>query len=772
MQPSPASSAPASHRLVRLPLLLLGGFALSLAAQTAPAPAAAPVADEAAVELPVFTVTSTEETNRYAPKDSLSAARIRAPLADTSASISVVTKEFLNDIGANSVLDGTRYFSGLGAGRGAGTGGILDRHVIRGFENDGVVLDNFATNYQANLDPQFVERLEVLKGPNNILAPTGTAGGSINSVTKSPKFKAEGFIQYQGGRFDAQKFTLDSTGPIPGTGDKLAYRLVLNHQDTGNFMQGNIEQDDIMAAFTWRINPRSQVTFKYFGIDWLQRGAVSAANTWGIALDPNLPAGSSLPNDPPPGFSRRGANGVTEWSERISRIDRYLAEYTTSIGDHLSVRLAGNWHEERFGQDQGLPGIPELNASRFNPFTGAATPNIVWARQTDGTFTQTPSLLWDATKIKRIDTVIQNKNRNRQVQLDIAGTWQVGPISVQPLIGGTYRRDHQPFNFNKTAALPDINLFAPDNDVPRADPSTFKFNQSTSRTDKTFTSYEFLRLSALDDRIFATGGIARVYLDNRTTNELNKRDSLLKDQKNTYQAGVLVKPIRDVSLYYNYSTNATGVQFNNAPIFRTGEQDEIGGKFRFFGDRLEFDVSYFDISLSNLTTPNPAFNTDPANNPPNLLSSQTNDGFEFELKGQLTDQLSIIASYTDMDLKDSVGRRPRNIANTTWAGLLNYGFSDGALKGLNVHFGVTHSGKTAGETTNGFTALGVAQQPGFWIKSFELYNVGASYSFGKYFVNATVDNLFDHQGFWQAAGRGAIPPIPGINPRVTFGYRF
>lgn len=754
---------------------MISSSALHLAAQTVPAPAPAAVAaNEPAVELPVFTVTSAEETNRYAPSDSLSAARIRAPLSDTSASISVITKEFLNDIGANNVLDATRYFSGLGAGRGAGTGGILDRHVIRGFENDGVVLDNFATNYQANLDPQFVERLEVLKGPNNILAPTGTAGGSINSVTKSPKFKSEGFIQYQGGRFDAQKLTLDSTGPIPihGDSDKLAYRLVLNHQDTGNFMQGNIEQDDIMAALTWRLNSRSQVTFKYFGQDWLQRGAVSAANTWGIALDPTLPGGVTLSNDPPPGFSRRGANGVTEWSERVSRINRFIGEFTTSFGDHVSLRLAGNWHEERFGQDQGLPGIPELGKANFNPFTGQATPTIKWSKNADGTFTQTPVVLFSPTAVKRIDTIIQNKNRNRQVQLDVAGNWQVGPVSVQPLVGGTYRRDSQPFNFNKTAPLPDINLFAPDNDVPRADPSAFKFNQSTNRLDKQWTSYGFLKLSALDNRIFATGGWARVYLDNRTTNELKKTDALLKDQTNTYQVGVLVKPIRDVSLYYNYSENATGVQFNNRPIFRSGEQDEIGGKFRFFKSRLEFDVAYFDITLDNLTTPNPLFNTDPANNPPTLLSSQTNDGFEFELKGQITDQLSIIASYTDMDLKDSFGRRPRNIANTTWAGFVNYGFTDGALKGLNVHFGVTHSGGTAGETTNGFTDLGVAQQPGFYIKSFELYNAGASYSFGKYYVNATVDNLFDHQGFWQAAGRGAIPPIPGINPRVTFGYRF
>src|SRR5262249_42351057 len=146
---------------------------LSSQGQTDASTAAADAAKEEVVKLPQFNV-STEKADPYAPGDSVSAARIRASLSDTAASISVISQEFMRDIGAESVLDAARYSSGLSAGRAAGVGGILDRHVIRGFESiDGRVVDNFQTGFQVNFDPMFLERVEVVKGPNSILSPTG-----------------------------------------------------------------------------------------------------------------------------------------------------------------------------------------------------------------------------------------------------------------------------------------------------------------------------------------------------------------------------------------------------------------------------------------------------------------------------------------------------------------------------------------------------------------------------------------------------------------------
>ncbi len=755
------SSTPLATLLVALPL----------AAQTNPASTSAS-ADEA-VRLPEFTVSS-EKANRYAPGDSISAARIRTALIDTSASISVISSDFLQDIGAQSILDATRYISGVSAGRAAGLGGIRDRQVIRGFENDNRTVDNFNADYQVNFDPQFIDRIEVVKGPNSILAPTGTPGGSINVITKSPKFTRANMLALEVGRYDSQKLTADTTGPLPWGNNKLAYRIVANVQDTESFMPGRIKLWAMEAALTWKISATSQVVFKYFGSDWTQEGAVGAANTWGIGVDPSLPHGATLYKTTPAalGFTYRGKNGVADWSTRKNRINMPTVEYTVGLGDKVNMRLAANWLNNKFGQDQGLPSVPNISANRYNPFTGEVTPNQTWAL-VSGVWTPTFSLLWDPTNIPRTATYVQSLIQTTQIQHDFAASFKAGPVSIQPVAGWSYTNNLNFPNFTRSAPLPSINLFAPDDNPAKPEKSTYTLATFSSGHNRQTQAYAFTRLGALDERVFVTGGIARVWLDNVSTNLRTGVVGTLKDNHDTHLLGVLGKPLRNVSVYYSYSTNASGTTFNNQPLWRTGKQHEWGAKTDLFEQRVSLSAAYFDIVQDNLTTPNPAFNVDPNNNPQTLLSDQTNSGIEFEVKGGLTKNLSVIASYTKQKLRDTFGRRPRNIADETAGLLLSQHMPAGSLKGLNLFAGFTHQGKTAGETpVSSATPLGVIQQVGFYVPAFTIFNAGAGYTWRSYSFNLNVDNFTNTKGFWQAAGRGAVPPIPGINVRFTTTVRF
>jgi iron complex outermembrane receptor protein len=735
------------------------------AAQSAPAGSAD--SDET-VKLPEFSVAATKG-DRYAPGDALSAARIRASLADTAASISVVSLDFMRDIGAESVLDATRYSSGMSAGRAAGVGGILDRHVIRGFESiDGRVVDNFQTGFQANFDPQFIDRVEVVKGPNSILSPTGAPGGTINVMSKSPHFSPSNSLTLAVGQSDAQKISIDSTGPVPWLGKKLAYRVVADAQDTRSYLPGRVKLWDIETAFLWRISESTQLTFKYFGIDWTQEGAIGAANSWGIAVDPTLPAGSELYKTPPAslGFTAHGANGDTDWSTRKDRVNLLQAVLTTTFGDHISMRLAANWFNDKFGQDQGFQTVPELSASRFNTYTGEATPNYTWAKDATGTYVPTFSQLWDPTKISRRAAWIQALSQNLQFQNDFAGNFKVGSVSIQPVAGWSTVSAITFPNFDATHALPTANLLVSNADnPPKPDHSTYTYNFKRSSHNWTGQAYVYSRFGFLDDKLFITGGASRVWIDNLqyqwiTNNAPANTIAALKDKHDTYSGGVLGKPLPNLSLYYSYSSNAAGVIANNKAVWRSGKQHEWGVKTDFFKQRLTFTMAHYQIIQTNLSTPNPAFNSDPVNNLPNILANFTNRGWEFETKGGLTKELSIVASYTTQQLRDPFGRRPRNIADRTAALLLSYHFLEGELKDLSLFAGVTRQGKTAGETVSGFTALGVTEMPGYYIPSFTIFNAGANYRWRNLGFNLTVDNLFDQKGFWQAAGRGAVPPIP------------
>ncbi|HEY0945916.1 MAG TPA: hypothetical protein VGD81_11645, partial [Opitutaceae bacterium] len=106
--------------VIKIPLLrvcastagLLAAHA-ALAQEMAPsdtASAAAASRDEA-VTLSPFVVNSDRDTG-YVATDSLAGTRLRTPLKDIAASVSVVTKDFLEDIAANNTADLLVYTTG------------------------------------------------------------------------------------------------------------------------------------------------------------------------------------------------------------------------------------------------------------------------------------------------------------------------------------------------------------------------------------------------------------------------------------------------------------------------------------------------------------------------------------------------------------------------------------------------------------------------------------------------------------------------------------
>ena len=389
-----------------------------------------PSTSEETITLPAFTVSS-DRTNPYRATDSLSAARIRGSLMDTPATVNVITNDFLKDIGAASLYDATQYVSGIGNGRLAGGSGILDRQTIRGYENDGRTIDNFNSSFQANLDPLLYERVEIVKGPNAILAPTGTPGGSINVITKSPQFTRENSATLELARFFGNKLTIDSTGAIADS-KRFAYRLLAGYQDADSNVDGSIRTYSINPQFTWRISERSELTIKTNFVQW---GTYGGAQNPSITLhaSPALANGATIGLDTiAPGFVYGEVNGSSaDWVERTDRLQRITAQFTTALTDRISMRLAAMQHYDHFYTDfTGLstPG-QTTQSSRYNPYTGIYTPEQTWAKDATGNYVPTFSAQYDPTSIVRTAGYEHAWNEDLQLQNDYAGNFQLGPVS-------------------------------------------------------------------------------------------------------------------------------------------------------------------------------------------------------------------------------------------------------------------------------------------------------------------------------------------------------
>lgn len=235
------------------------------------------------------------------------------------------------------------------------------------------------------------------------------------------------------------------------------------------------------------------------------------------------------------------------------------------------------------------------------------------------------------------------------------------------------------------------------------------------------------RLGFVDDRLQLTAGVLHYDTETKSRNVLTGAPpGILDDSKDMWMASVLWKVRDNVSLYYSHSTNSSPRVANNLPLWRDGEQDEVGFKTEFFNRRLAFNGAWFQIDQTNVTIPNPARQTDPTA-PEQLVSDFGNEGFELELMGSLTSNLSAIATCSHLKMRDSLGRRVRGVADDNASLLLNYRFSQGPADGLSLNLGLTYTGRRAGDIPINFTPLGVVGRVSFYLKDYVGTMVGASY---------------------------------------------
>jgi catecholate siderophore receptor len=120
----------------------------------------------------------------YVATQTVTATKTDTPLIDVPQTITVVTREQLDDQAQRSMADVLRYVPGVTIGQGEGN---RDQITLRGqnttadFFLDGVRDD---VQYYRNL--YNIERVEVLKGPYALIFGRGGGGGIVNRVQKVP----------------------------------------------------------------------------------------------------------------------------------------------------------------------------------------------------------------------------------------------------------------------------------------------------------------------------------------------------------------------------------------------------------------------------------------------------------------------------------------------------------------------------------------------------------------------------------------------------------
>lgn len=625
-------------------------------AMTAAAPPPKPV------KVPEIVVKDVKERDehRYTADESSSATRIPVPIEDVPRSISVVTRQVMEDQKVIRMNDALRNVSGVFQSQsGGGRGGAF---TIRGFETNLNVFKNgfrddgtFGT--KVPYDVINLESIEVVKGPPSYLYGRSDPGGIINQVTKAPLKDRYAATEVIVGSYNLYRPTFDVGGPLNEI-KTLTYRFNGLYESAESFREG-VKTDRVFLAPTigWEIGPRTTFRFEgeyVYDKSPIDRGLVAFGN----APAP-IPVGRFL-GDP---ARRRETN-----AGKATLI--LLHDLNTQLRLRSAFRTA-------------------VTHERYSSLEGSS--------------------LDDTTGILSLErNELPSVNQSHYWQNELLGTFTTQSIKHKSVVGIELGREVQSQQFRSDlGALGNaINVFNSSRPLFTDGPLTSAGN--FLNTNSILGVYAGDQIDLLPNLHVHLGGRYDV-IEQKERSRPDAFDPTTRGTNTTETAfspsiGAAYQPWPWVSIFANY-TESFAPQFAGArsvtgSIFRPerGKAIEGGLKFQTENGRLRSTLAAFTITKRNVLT------TDPVNGPAFSVTAgeQRSRGFEFDLNGEIGPGWNVIATYAYTDAKVTedntfaIGSRLANVPLHQGSLWTTYFLPEGLGKGFGAGVGLYAQGRRQG----------------------------------------------------------------------------
>lgn len=586
-----------------------------------------------------------------------------APLLDTPKSVSVISKQLIEDTQVTTLSDALRTVPGITLGAGEGGNPNGDRPFIRGYNSESsMYVDGVRNATSQNREMFAIEQVEVTKGSASAMGGAGTTGGSINMISKvaKPGDFLEGSVA--GGTDDYQRITLDGNKDF-GNGIAARVAIMGHHNEKAGQSDG---AEYKRAGFAPSIS---------FGLDTPTRATLSYYY---------------LKTDDTPD------SGVPY---------QYDTTLPGTAGKPVTVKqgIYYGWNDRDFQKQENQLGTIKLEHDLTENLTLANTAvygnsknNYVWTQPDDSQGNVAQGQVWRRTNTKITDT------NTFTDQLSLSGKLNTGSLIHSFNTGAEYSKqdsDRGNYTFKDTTANgsnpnngtsqwnlkpggtlgacanPDMGLGAASNywctslNNPNPnDPwlgSTIA-NPVTSNVTTKNTSVYALDSIKINPQWILDLGIRWDKFETTLNNyETQKTYSSDHDFFN-YQTGLTFKPAENGSIYASYATSSNpigvdagdGSEGISAPGGRgpTEEQAiannnlkpeevrtmELGTKWDLLDKRLNLTAAIFRTEKTNTRV------TDTDGYTRNSGETRV-DGIELGANGNLTDKWAVSAGYTYLD---------------------------------------------------------------------------------------------------------------------------
>ncbi|MGC3986762.1 MAG: TonB-dependent siderophore receptor [Pseudorhodoferax sp.] len=337
-----------------------GGYALrALPAAAAAAPAGGPAQGGLLRQVDVTAAADhrTEGSGAYTAPRTQSATPLELSLRETPQTVSVLTRQRLDDQNLQSFNEVVRATPGLSVlANGVGADDV--RFHARGFPVENLLLDGMPLQFNGfampSLDMVMVDRVDVVRGAPGLMVGTGNPSAAINLVRKRPTAEPLAAVSLSAGSWDRYGATVDLSNALNAAGT-LRGRLAASWQDKHSFIDvAQVRSHALYGIVEADLTPRTTLAVGAAWQDNATRGV-----TWGLPADRN---GQLLP------YARSTFYG-TPWST-ADRSGRQLFADLRHLFDNgweakaalLSMRSEGQYITPYYWR----------NASWTQPFTVTA----------------------------------------------------------------------------------------------------------------------------------------------------------------------------------------------------------------------------------------------------------------------------------------------------------------------------------------------------------------------------------------------------------------
>lgn len=708
----PSSRQPALRPLPRLLHISLLSLAVGVALPAQAADAAA-----ADVTMPAVTVTgqstaTTEGTQSYTAGETRSATRMDLSLRETPQSVSIITRQLLDDLGAVRLDQALAQTTGIQVNQ-----NDTERTTFsaRGFGINNIQIDGMARGGNAPLqDTILYDRIEVVRGATGLMGGKGDPSATINMIRKRPTKEFQASAGLIMGRWDDQRFEADLSTPLNADGSVRA-RTALAWQKRESYLDMYHERKTVgMVILEADLRPGTLLTA---GVDFQDNKPTGA--TWGAV--PYWNADGSLANLP------RNTSWTAPWSTWANKQHTVF----TSLDQHLP----GNWNMHLgYARTESTNRTTVLYAGKGYPDPATGKGMELWTGAWGAGEKNSDNFDIYAsgpfTLLGRKHTAIVGWNGNNAQDNSIGGKAEI--------------------NYSKF--LPDYRSWT--GNIPR--PVFHPDGSHTETVTRLAGGYVATRLSLADPLHVIIGARSSTYRTekrNYNTQGVHTNSSNFVETRNevTPYVGAVFDINKQYSAYASFTQlfNPQSSKDRNNQFLapETGDNAELGIKGEFYEGKLNASAALFHTKKKNLAELDRTV-------PPGFLlpdggqamvangAGVTAKGVEFDVSGQLSPGWEASGGYTYLHAAEADGRRaattqPRHLLRLA----TSYRF-DGRLAGLKAGASMTAQSAIYSESWYGHPPSG--EMTNIPQAGYALVNAMASYAINRHAsVQLNVNNLLD-----------------------------